>query len=93
MIEHLPRRNLRSTGEICWVRCIMKFGEIIGSDILVISVIVEPYCGSSTKILVTENRQGYDVVEGLADARLLGLYNYVHTLKVGCSYKKFASCE
>ena len=56
----------------------MKFGEIIGSDILVISVIVEPYCGSSTKILVTENRQGYDVVEGLADARLLGLYNYVH---------------
>ena len=68
MIEHLPRRVLRSTNEIRWVRWIIKFGEIIGSDILVISAIAEPYCGSSTKIQVTGNGQGYDDVVGLADA-------------------------
>ena len=55
----------------------MKFGEIIASDILVISAIAEPYCGLSTNIPVTENRQGYDVV-GLADARLVGSGNYVY---------------
>ena len=51
--------------------------EIVGSDILVISAIAKPYCGTSTKIPVTENRHGYDVVR-VTDARLVDSGNYVY---------------
>ena len=38
--------------------------EIIGSDILVISAIAEPYCDSSTKTPFAENGQGYGIWHG-----------------------------